>query len=337
MSHTIEQIKARCPRFRILVIGRRNAGKTTILKKMCNSDGSDLSIVDRNGNGVDPSILEPDRQRGMSDIENEITFGSNPLFVFHDSRGIEAGAEYDENSPLCIDALWEFLDKRSRESRIRDQIHAVWMCIPMDNQRAPSSEFELAFFNARASPVPVIAVFTKFEALIDEAYNDLPEDDSSDTEKEKNASRDAQSKFDKTVRKAIENTTHPPDHCVQLQYMNEERTGCAGLTEATYAAIRDETLSDLFAMAQRSSFRIGCKKVMELIIREHEQWIQRVGAKKNKILDSILEYTGKFMPHWRTYRVGLHCLDYLVLTGTPMFRVLSCAVLGECSLCLPAL
>ncbi|KAF7368393.1 GTP-binding protein [Mycena venus] len=153
MSHTIKQIKERCPRFRILVIGRRNAGKTTILKKMCNSDGSDLRIVDRYGNKVDPSILEPDRQRGMSDIENEITFKSNPLFVFHDSRGIEAGAEHDENSPLCTDSLWEFLDKRSREPRIRDQIHAVWMCIPMDNPRAPSSEFELAFFNARASPV----------------------------------------------------------------------------------------------------------------------------------------------------------------------------------------
>ncbi|KAJ6522043.1 hypothetical protein B0H19DRAFT_879021, partial [Mycena capillaripes] len=122
----IEGIKSRCPRFRILVIGRRNAGKTTILKKICDSDGSDLRIVDGNGNKVDPSVLEPDRQRGMSNIENEITFGSNPFFVFHDSRGIEAGAEDDENSPLCTDSLWKFLDKRSRASRIRDQIHAVW-------------------------------------------------------------------------------------------------------------------------------------------------------------------------------------------------------------------
>ncbi|KAJ7875784.1 hypothetical protein B0H13DRAFT_2056198 [Mycena leptocephala] len=256
MSLTIERIKARCPRFRILVIGRRNAGKTTILKKMCDSDGSDLRIVDRNGN-----------ERGMSDIENEITFGSNPLFVFHDSRGIEAGAEHDENSPLCTDSLWEFLDNaQGNQGSGPDTRYRIRMCIPMDNQRAPSSEFELAFFNARASPVPVIAVFTKFEALIDEAYNDLPEDDSSDIEKEKNASRDAQSKFDKTVRQAIGNTTHPPNQYVQLQYLNEERTGCRGLTEATYAAIQDVTLSDLFAIAQRSSFRVGCEKVIEFIM-----------------------------------------------------------------------
>ncbi|KAJ7759826.1 hypothetical protein B0H14DRAFT_2974143 [Mycena olivaceomarginata] len=309
MSLTIEQIKERCPRFRILVIGRRNAGKTTILKKMCDSDGSDLKIVDRNGNNVDASILEPDHQRGMSNIENEITFGSNPLFVFHDSRGIEAGAEHDENSTHRTNFLWEFLDKRSRKPRIQDQIHAVWMCIPMDNPRAPSPEFELAFFNTRDSPVPVIAVFTKFEALIDEAYNDLPEDDLSDTEKDKNASRDAQSKFEKTVQKAIENTTHPPDQCVQLQNLNEAETRCVGLAEATYSVIQDEALSDVFALAQRSSFRIGCKKVLELINREQEHWIQRVD--RRKILENIIFYTGTFIPYWRPYAQAHQAQDSL--------------------------
>jgi len=32
-----EQIRRRCPRFRILVIGKANAGKTTILRKVCNA------------------------------------------------------------------------------------------------------------------------------------------------------------------------------------------------------------------------------------------------------------------------------------------------------------
>ncbi|KAJ7429651.1 hypothetical protein FB451DRAFT_603868 [Mycena latifolia] len=47
----------------------------------------------------------------MSNIENEITFKSNPLFVFHDSRGIEAGAEHEQNSPLSTEYLWNFLEK----------------------------------------------------------------------------------------------------------------------------------------------------------------------------------------------------------------------------------
>ncbi|KAF8127308.1 hypothetical protein K438DRAFT_942636 [Mycena galopus ATCC 62051] len=216
MPRTIEEIKSICPRFRILVMGRRNAGKTTILKKMCGSDGSDLKIIDPAGNEVDPSILEPNRQRGMSDIENEITFGSNPLFVFHDSRGIETGAEYEDNSPLRTEYLWRFLRERSETSRLRDQIHAVWFCIPMNDPRAPS-EFEVAFFNAEESHVPIIAVFTKFESWIDAAYDDLPQDNSTETEQAQGARQAAQSKFEETVLKVIENTKYPPNQFVQLQ------------------------------------------------------------------------------------------------------------------------
>ena len=39
-----------CPHFRILVIGRANAGKTTILEKVCGVDkGAKPIIYDRNG------------------------------------------------------------------------------------------------------------------------------------------------------------------------------------------------------------------------------------------------------------------------------------------------
>ncbi|KAJ7487976.1 hypothetical protein FB451DRAFT_1025960 [Mycena latifolia] len=262
MSLTIDQIKEKCPRFRILVLGRRNAGKTTILKKMCGSDGSDLEIVNVKGEKVMT-------QHGMSNIENEITFKRNPLFVFHDSRGIEAGAEHEQNSPLSTEYLWNFLEKRSERTRIRDQVHAIWLCIPMDNPRAPSAEFELAFFNAKRSPgeFPVIAVFTKFESLLDEAYDNLPEDDdSSDADRDKEALKVAQSKFNATVLKAIQSTTYPPNQVVQLQNLNEAATECAALTEKTYAAIQDETLLDLFALAQRNSISIGNQKVFERIL-----------------------------------------------------------------------
>jgi len=32
-----EEIRAKCPQFRILIIGKANAGKTTILRKVCNA------------------------------------------------------------------------------------------------------------------------------------------------------------------------------------------------------------------------------------------------------------------------------------------------------------
>ena len=40
-----EEIRAECPRFRILIIGKANAGKTTILRKVCNAKPDAKPIV----------------------------------------------------------------------------------------------------------------------------------------------------------------------------------------------------------------------------------------------------------------------------------------------------
>jgi GTPase SAR1 family protein len=45
------KLRQQCPRFRVLVIGRANAGKTTICQKMCNT--TDPPVVrDQNGKEV---------------------------------------------------------------------------------------------------------------------------------------------------------------------------------------------------------------------------------------------------------------------------------------------
>jgi GTPase SAR1 family protein len=40
-----EEIRGKCPQFRILVIGKANAGKTTILRKVCNAKPDAKPIV----------------------------------------------------------------------------------------------------------------------------------------------------------------------------------------------------------------------------------------------------------------------------------------------------
>jgi GTPase SAR1 family protein len=48
-----EEIRAECPQFRILIIGKANAGKTTILRKVCNVKPDVKPIVyDANGKEV---------------------------------------------------------------------------------------------------------------------------------------------------------------------------------------------------------------------------------------------------------------------------------------------
>ena len=74
-------------------------------------------------------------------------FSNHNGYVFHDSRGIESGSIEE------LEILKEFIQRRCREKRLRDKLHAIWFglsleftlgitkghilryCIPMDNQR----------------------------------------------------------------------------------------------------------------------------------------------------------------------------------------------------------
>lgn len=78
-------------RFRILVIGRANAGKTTILQRVCNTV-DDPKIFDGKGNKIDSALVQGSLKCGYHDIEDELVFWSNPGYVFHDSCGFEAGS-----------------------------------------------------------------------------------------------------------------------------------------------------------------------------------------------------------------------------------------------------
>jgi hypothetical protein len=59
-------------------------------------------------------------QRGLHDIENEMVFRSNPGFVFHDSRGFEAGGDSE------FDKVKAFIADRSKETDLKNRIHAIW-------------------------------------------------------------------------------------------------------------------------------------------------------------------------------------------------------------------
>ncbi|KAF8501458.1 hypothetical protein F5888DRAFT_1232470 [Russula emetica] len=138
MDISPEDLSRVCNRFRVLIIGRRNAGKTTILEKMTGSDeGAKPEIRDKEGHLVDdPTLVKAGLERGMSMIDYEITYPISPRFVFHDSRGIEAGAESDchgteageghDSSKLRIEYIQKFINDRAKQSRLGDQLHAIW-------------------------------------------------------------------------------------------------------------------------------------------------------------------------------------------------------------------
>ncbi|KAF8721835.1 hypothetical protein AX14_010144, partial [Amanita brunnescens Koide BX004] len=83
--------------------------------------------------------LTPSIERGIHDIQHQITYeGSN--FIFHDSQGFESGAKEE------IEVVWDFIEKQSTATKLEDQLHAIWYCIPMDST-CPILAAELEFFN----------------------------------------------------------------------------------------------------------------------------------------------------------------------------------------------
>jgi hypothetical protein len=65
-----------------------------------------------------------DNQRGNHDIKNAMVFKSNPGFVFHDSRGFEAGseAEFEETK--------KFISEGVNAKKLKERIHAIWQVTP---------------------------------------------------------------------------------------------------------------------------------------------------------------------------------------------------------------
>ncbi|KAL4063152.1 hypothetical protein J3A83DRAFT_1418018 [Scleroderma citrinum] len=127
-------------RFRILVIGRSNAGKTTLLQRVCNT--SELpEVFNTKGEKIDHAMVEGSLERGVHNIEDELIFRSNPGFIFHDSRGFEAGS-VDE-----LTLMKSFLADRATTMKLESHIHVIWYCISMADYARPILAAEEQFFN----------------------------------------------------------------------------------------------------------------------------------------------------------------------------------------------
>ncbi|KIO11996.1 hypothetical protein M404DRAFT_19820 [Pisolithus tinctorius Marx 270] len=157
----------RIRRFRILVMGRANAGKTTILQRVCNTTDQP-EIFNGEGQKVEPTIVQGSIKRGYHDIEDELVFRSNPRFVFHDSCGFEAGSEEQ------FAMMKKFVMDHARTPKLNKRIHAIWFCIPLTDIHRMVTAAETKFFEeCDTGHVPVVVLVTKADALELEAIEQL--------------------------------------------------------------------------------------------------------------------------------------------------------------------
>ncbi|EIM81080.1 uncharacterized protein STEHIDRAFT_66853 [Stereum hirsutum FP-91666 SS1] len=254
------QLRAKCRRFRILVIGRANAGKTTLCQRMCNT--TDPPVVYTKGGKI--VNVSPSEERGIHNIEDEIVYEANPGFVFHDSGGFESGSEAE------LQTVRDFIKNRSEEGELSSRLHAIWFCMPVDSDR-PLVDAEMKFFDSGTHPVPVIAIFTKCDSQYIKAKEHL---------REKGISRRDITK--QVIEKEIENylrmletdwnkrAIHPPKaYCFMKgnDHKNHQSIQCAALVERTEESIDDDVLKLLFASVQRCNTKICVRHAVKYSLR----------------------------------------------------------------------
>ncbi|KAG2347409.1 hypothetical protein BDR05DRAFT_656990 [Suillus weaverae] len=253
-----QDLRERIGRFRVLIIGRANAGKTTILRKVCDTT-EDPEIYDIKGKKIDNAVVKSSIKRGNHDITNEMVFKSNPVFVFHDSCGFEAGSEEE------FDNMKKFISERANAKKLEERIHAIWYCIPMDDPSRTFQRSEEKFFSeCDIGHVTVVAIFTKFESLRPFAYGEIKKQLKGllGEERSKRIAQRVEEMFTNTgVWDRLcdpENRACPKSH-VRLENMNQPNTNCDTLLECTTLALDNEELRLCLVSTQQSNLELCIK------------------------------------------------------------------------------
>ncbi|KAG2141377.1 uncharacterized protein EDB93DRAFT_1229803 [Suillus bovinus] len=262
-------------RFRVLIVGRGNAGKTTILRKVCDTKDQP-EIYDAEGNKIDAAIVEASIKPGEHNITDEMVFKSKPGFVFHDSCGFEACSKEE------FEVMKTFVSERAHATKLEERIHVIWQvtplltfhayCIPMDEPCRTFQRAEEKFFlECDTGNVPVIVVFTKFDALLPVAYGDIKKQlkGVSPEERSKRIAQRMEELFTNTRvwdRLCDPKNRVRPKSSVRLQNMNKPDTDCNTLLESTTLALDNEALRFCLVSTQQSNLELCIKCAVTTLV-----------------------------------------------------------------------
>ncbi|KAN0134543.1 hypothetical protein V8E53_007689 [Lactarius tabidus] len=244
--------------FRVLIIGRANAGKTSILQRVCETTLSP-SIYRRTEDSrsgqvkeVELDQLDPSMERGEHSIDDELLFSNHLGYVFHDSRGIESGSTKE------LGILQEFIRRKCEEKELRRRLHAIWYCVPMDNQRP---ELDLKFYKdiCLDKNVPVIVVFTKYDQFlrnVEMQVLDYPDEypDGNVTDA-----------VGKLFREHYLDPLGDDVKYVQLEKMHRQRGHCSDLLKKTATALDKDTVALMLLAVQRGNLELSVKVALNKV------------------------------------------------------------------------
>ncbi|KAH9025907.1 hypothetical protein EDB84DRAFT_1611636 [Lactarius hengduanensis] len=234
-------------RFRVLIIGRANSGKTTILQRVCDTTGSPIIYRGERWRNervtLDPSIDSPlnMNQRGEHTIDDDLTFSNNDSYVFHDSRGIESGSTEE------LSVLQEFIRRKCRETRLANRLHAIWFALSSvlhpNGQPTTTARPQIVEDICPDRNVPVIVVFTKYDQFRRNVQIHSEDVGSPD--------HNAFDAADKTFKEHYLRPLGDDIRFVRLEKMNRQNMGCNELIEMTATALNGDIVGLMILAVQR--------------------------------------------------------------------------------------
>ncbi|KAH6893493.1 hypothetical protein B0T10DRAFT_546720 [Thelonectria olida] len=162
----VSAVMDECPRFRILVIGKTGAGKSTICSRVFN-------------------VPYLDMKTSMEAVWKEVRFPQvNDSIIFHDSGGFEAGAGD------TMREVEKFIAHRRNQPHLRDQIHCIWYCINCADNRPFQASEERFFRRIDVGKIPVVVVFTQYDRLVQQKRGEVDDEFQDDDSLSRKAIRD---------------------------------------------------------------------------------------------------------------------------------------------------
>ncbi|KDQ09387.1 hypothetical protein BOTBODRAFT_642937 [Botryobasidium botryosum FD-172 SS1] len=239
-------LRKKCGRFRVLVLGRANAGKTTLLKAVCGADG-DPKILKEGDNSTSQSLLSPTAERGEHNINTPLVFPSNPGFIFHDSRGFEAGSDEE------LKTVKKFIRRKGGMRDMERQLHAIWYCIPTDNEaRLLSGPEQELLRECSTGPVPLVVIFTKFDSLEAKAFHELKGTGLTRQQAQQRAPQHAMTEFQCHYLPHLFGETRCPKH----MFLRKIQGKMAELIQLTVDAVDVDALKLLLVSVQKNNLEL---------------------------------------------------------------------------------
>ncbi|KAJ7787445.1 hypothetical protein B0H14DRAFT_2953336 [Mycena olivaceomarginata] len=252
-----KEILDECPQFRVLVVGKSGAGKSSLINYAFGIDKNDFA----------QSVSH--EQPGQCDIEKPITFAQNPRFVLHDSMGFEPGDE--EN----LERAKQFLESRTGDDvDLKERVHVIWLCIqvPYADSRVFETGDEDFLKLAFSTKVPVVVVFTQFDRLIYSIYLDLTDEEKSAPDILLSCAKEAETKFQKLCVAALQRLKPTPPYARSSGLAGKvnskpDRQALDALVKLTRDLVERYVEGEVWivsAMAQRASTRVTIATSIEV-------------------------------------------------------------------------